>query len=225
MSNKFPRPFFRAFCWTHGTFLLSILVVEGKRYENNIEEHAYLRDLKIPPFFPCYVAEEKKARISNPVKNRVLESCSYIFFTLGSKKSGCSVCLKVMNCLQVTNFKGHWQTMPDFHSSWISVKHISFFDVSPGLFTGWHSKFQLCDQVEILSTYSLEKCSKWNKKCTRNKNCAREQKMFIWVKMKFIKTQWGQSVAHYGIELSFVALYDLVGSFMALASHVWPFSS
>ena len=34
------------------------------------------------PFLCCYVAGKKKGQISNPVKNRVLESFSNIFFTL-----------------------------------------------------------------------------------------------------------------------------------------------
>ena len=48
--------------------------LEGKIYQNNFQERDFLRDLKIPPFFPCYVAGT-----SNHVRNRVLESCSNIF--------------------------------------------------------------------------------------------------------------------------------------------------
>ena len=51
----------------------------GEKCLSNIQGFWYL---KIPPFFPCHVAEEKRAGISNHVKNRVLESCSIIFFTL-----------------------------------------------------------------------------------------------------------------------------------------------
>ena len=41
-------------------------------------------------FFPaCYVAPKKGAGNSNPVKNRVLESCSNIFFALGKTKTHC----------------------------------------------------------------------------------------------------------------------------------------
>ena len=38
--------------------------------------------MKVAPFPPCYVAPEKRARISNPVKDRVLESCSNVYFTI-----------------------------------------------------------------------------------------------------------------------------------------------
>ena len=69
-----------------------------------------------------------------------------------------------------------------------------------------------------------------------NKNSAWEQKMFLWVKMKFIKTQWGQSLifcgpvwyliesncrvwpymTSCGIASPQVALYDLMWSFIVL---------
>ena len=58
------------------------LALEGKKYQNNFQEHNFLRDLKIPPIFPCYVEAEKRSGISNPVINRFLESCSNIVFTL-----------------------------------------------------------------------------------------------------------------------------------------------
>ena len=45
------------------------LLLEWKRYQNNFQEHDFLRDLKIPPFFPCHVAAEKRAGISEHVKN------------------------------------------------------------------------------------------------------------------------------------------------------------
>ena len=57
---------------------LCTIVVE-KDWNINFQEHDFLLDLKIPPFHPCYLAAEKKAGISNPVKNRVLERCSNIF--------------------------------------------------------------------------------------------------------------------------------------------------
>ena len=36
------------------------------------------------PFLSCYVAVEKRTGISNPVKKRLLESYSHIFFTLAT---------------------------------------------------------------------------------------------------------------------------------------------
>ena len=51
-------------------------------YYNKFQEHDFLRDLNFVHFFPCYVAPKKRARNSNSVRNRVLESCSDIFFTL-----------------------------------------------------------------------------------------------------------------------------------------------
>ena len=49
---------------------------------NNFQEHDFLRDLKFAPFSPLLRSSGKRARISNPVKNRVIETCSNIFFTL-----------------------------------------------------------------------------------------------------------------------------------------------
>ena len=40
---------------------------------------------KSRPFLPCYVTTKKRAGNSNSIKNRVLESCSNIFFTLGNQ--------------------------------------------------------------------------------------------------------------------------------------------
>ena len=41
----------------------SLIFLEGKRYQNNFQERNFLRDLKIPPFFPCYVAEEDRREL------------------------------------------------------------------------------------------------------------------------------------------------------------------
>ena len=38
-------------------------LLEGKRYKNNFQERDFLRDLKIPPVFPCYVAAEKRREL------------------------------------------------------------------------------------------------------------------------------------------------------------------
>ena len=58
--------------------------LEGKIYQNNFQEHDFLRDLKIPPCLTCYLLRSSGKRVgnSNSVKNRVLESCSNIFFPL-----------------------------------------------------------------------------------------------------------------------------------------------
>ena len=50
-----------------------------------LEQHSRTRILTVfekPAFLPCYVAPEKKAGISNAVRNRVLESYSNISFPL-----------------------------------------------------------------------------------------------------------------------------------------------
>ena len=49
-----------------------------KKYQNNFQEHNFLWDLKIAPFFPCCIALEKSVQISNPVKNHILDSFSNI---------------------------------------------------------------------------------------------------------------------------------------------------
>ena len=62
------------------------LLAEEKNLEgkyNNFQEQDFLRDLKIAPFFSRYVAPEKRARSSNPVKNCALEICPDILFTSG----------------------------------------------------------------------------------------------------------------------------------------------
>ena len=51
-----------------------------------LEQHSRTRILtgfEKPTLFPCYVAPEKRAGISNAARNRVLESYSNIFFPLG----------------------------------------------------------------------------------------------------------------------------------------------
>ena len=63
---------------------LALYLTLGKIYKNNFQEHDFLWDLKIPPFFPCHVAAEKRAGISSHVKKHVLENCSNIFFTLSN---------------------------------------------------------------------------------------------------------------------------------------------
>ena len=55
----------------------------GKNILEQLPEHDFYGVGKSIPFLSCYVAAEKRARISNPVKNCVLESYSKIFFTLG----------------------------------------------------------------------------------------------------------------------------------------------
>ena len=49
--------------------LLIKKLLKGKIYQNNSQKHDFLQDLKIPHFSPCYVAAEKRAGISDPVKN------------------------------------------------------------------------------------------------------------------------------------------------------------
>ena len=58
------------------------MMLEGKKYYNKFQEHDFLRDWNFAHFFPCYIAPKKRARNSNSVRNRVLEKCSNIFFTL-----------------------------------------------------------------------------------------------------------------------------------------------
>ena len=41
-------------------------LLEGKRYQNNFQEHHFLRDLKIRPFLPCYIAAEKEREFQIP---------------------------------------------------------------------------------------------------------------------------------------------------------------
>ena len=45
-----------------------------------------LRDLKFAPFSSLLCSSGKRERISNPIKNRVLQSYFNIFFTLGNYK-------------------------------------------------------------------------------------------------------------------------------------------
>jgi len=81
--------------------------LEGKRSYNKFQEHDFLRYLKFPPFLPCYVAAEKRARISNLLKNRVLESCFNIFFTLVAL----NVCAESVMCWtlnSVIRFNSSW---------------------------------------------------------------------------------------------------------------------
>ena len=56
--------------------------IRGRKILEQLSRTRFLRDLKFPLFFLCYVAAEKRVGISNPVKNIVFESCSNIFFTL-----------------------------------------------------------------------------------------------------------------------------------------------
>ena len=56
--------------------------IRGRKILEQLSRTRFLRDLKFPLFFLCYVAAEKRVGISNPVKNIVFESCSNIFFTV-----------------------------------------------------------------------------------------------------------------------------------------------
>ena len=65
------------------------LKLKWKIYMNNFQEHDFYGIRNCRPFLCCYVAGKKRAWFSNPVKNRVLESCSNIFFPL-KKWTKCS---------------------------------------------------------------------------------------------------------------------------------------
>ena len=60
--------------------------VREKKILEQLSGTRFLRDLKIPPFFPCYAAAKKRAGKSITVKYCVLESFSDIFFTLDKSK-------------------------------------------------------------------------------------------------------------------------------------------
>ena len=54
----------------------------GEKILEKFQAHYFLRDLKFPPFSPLLRNRGKGAGFSNLVKNRVLESCSNVFFPL-----------------------------------------------------------------------------------------------------------------------------------------------
>ena len=54
----------------------------GKKILDYFQEHDFLRDLKNLPFSSLLRSTEKRAGISNPVKDSVFESFFNIFFTL-----------------------------------------------------------------------------------------------------------------------------------------------
>ena len=58
--------------------------LEGKRYQNNFQEHDFYGNRNSRPFLPCYSAAEKWTGILNPVNNRVLKTFFDIVFPLES---------------------------------------------------------------------------------------------------------------------------------------------
>ena len=55
--------------------------LEGKIIRTTyLAEHDFLRYSKFPPFFPCYVVPEKRAEMSNRVKNLLLKIVLLSFF-------------------------------------------------------------------------------------------------------------------------------------------------
>ena len=75
----------RSHSWLKDTLVTHLQIkneVRGKKIIEQLLEHDYLRHWKIPPFSPLLRSRGKQAQISNPINNHVLESYSYIFFTL-----------------------------------------------------------------------------------------------------------------------------------------------
>ena len=61
----------------------SLITQYCMREKGNIfQEHNFLRDYIVRPYFHCYETGKKRAGFSNPVKNRVLESRSNTFSPL-----------------------------------------------------------------------------------------------------------------------------------------------
>ena len=50
-----------------------------KKVLKQLSRTRFLRDLKFPLFSMMLRSRKKRAGISNPIKNRVIESCSYVF--------------------------------------------------------------------------------------------------------------------------------------------------
>ena len=57
-----------------------------KKILEQLSRTPFFTGFEITALFHCYIAWKKRAGFSNPVKNRVLESCSNIFFPLETIK-------------------------------------------------------------------------------------------------------------------------------------------
>ena len=76
--------------------------------------------------------------------------------------------------------------------------------------------------VETVETW-VKNVPNGTKRVQGTKNMHREQKMFLWVKVKFIKKQWWQSIIFWGTAWYWIAVCSLIWHCVVLYSFRWPY--
>ena len=95
--------------------------VQSRYYCDSHPDQGFLWDLKFPPFSLLLCSKEKRAGFSNPIKNRVLESRSNIFFSPASTKLFSLMTSCVWTLDYWNEFEVAWQNSSRFLSIWRKI--------------------------------------------------------------------------------------------------------